>query len=101
MGYGGAAPSPSWFSGGGEGVFGMFGDTGLLGHLDPSLAMLVLVGIAVLCHQGVIPVPAALRNMDFWQGMMLWNIVQPLIFGRRGRRGGFGGFGGFGGYGGG
>ena len=32
--------------------------------------------------EGHIPV----QNLDFWQGMMLWNIIQPILFG--GRRGG-------------
>jgi len=67
---------------------------GLLGSLGQSHGMLVLVVIAVLCWKGIIPV----HRMSFFQMYMLWQMLEPLLFGGGRRRSyGYGGYGGMGG----
>eukprot|EP00747_Dinoflagellata_sp_TGD_P077495 gnl/TRDRNA2_/TRDRNA2_159618_c0_seq2.p1 gnl/TRDRNA2_/TRDRNA2_159618_c0~~gnl/TRDRNA2_/TRDRNA2_159618_c0_seq2.p1 ORF type:complete len:608 (+),score=123.88 gnl/TRDRNA2_/TRDRNA2_159618_c0_seq2:231-1826(+) len=61
-------------------------DDGLLGGLDQNTLLLLAAGFGFLCWKGVIPV----QNLDFWQGLMLWNMLQPLLFGNGGRRRGAG-----------
>eukprot|EP00927_Polykrikos_kofoidii_P027766 TRINITY_DN24323_c0_g1_i1.p1 TRINITY_DN24323_c0_g1~~TRINITY_DN24323_c0_g1_i1.p1 ORF type:complete len:706 (+),score=108.18 TRINITY_DN24323_c0_g1_i1:171-2288(+) len=69
---------------------GLVGGNGPFGQ---STVYIVLAGIGFLCWKGIIPI----HQMDFWQIMMLWNLVEPWLFGGRRRNRGFGGFGGFGG----
>jgi hypothetical protein len=75
------------------------GGGGLLDGMDQTTTLLVLGGAAYAFYKGLVPIPDFLKNMDFWQGMMLWQLVQPWLFGGRRRGGtGMGGFG-FGGMG--
>jgi len=62
---------------------------GLLGSLGQTHGMLVLVVIAVLCWKGIIPV----HRMSFFQMYMLWQMIEPLLFGGRRRSYGYGGYG--------
>lgn len=71
---------------------------GLLDGLDQTTLLLLAAGFGFLCWKGIIP----LQSLDFWQMIMLWNFVEPILFGGRRRRGhgGMGSFGpGFGGLG--
>eukprot|EP00927_Polykrikos_kofoidii_P060481 TRINITY_DN55447_c0_g1_i1.p1 TRINITY_DN55447_c0_g1~~TRINITY_DN55447_c0_g1_i1.p1 ORF type:complete len:483 (+),score=93.42 TRINITY_DN55447_c0_g1_i1:130-1578(+) len=70
------------------------GGGGLLGGMGQTGTLLVVAGIGYACWTGIIPV----HRMSWFQLYMLWNMIQPLLFGGRSRRG-YGGFGGFGGYG--
>jgi len=65
---------------------------GLLGSLGQTQGMLVLAVIAVLCWKGIIPV----HRMSFFQMYMLWQMLEPLLFGGRRRSYGYGGYGGYG-----
>ncbi|CAE8616818.1 unnamed protein product, partial [Polarella glacialis] len=78
---------------------------GLLDGLDQNTLFLLCAGVGYACWKGIIPI----HQLDFWQIMMLWNLVQPILIGgrRRGSNamgsfgGGFGGVGmGHGGFGG-
>merc|ERR1712039_1114046 len=74
--------------GGGYGGYGRGGGGGgLLSGLDPTITLFIVAGIGFLCWKGIIPV----HRMSWFQIYMLWNIVQPLLFGGRGGGYGYGG----------
>lgn len=67
---------------------------GLLDNLDQTTLLFLAAGFGFLCWKGIIPV----QNLSFFQLYMIWQLVEPILFGGRRRRGGLGSFGG--GYGG-
>lgn len=65
--------------------YGGYSSGGLLSGMDQTTTLFILVGIGFLCWKGIIPV----HRMSWFQIYMLWNMVQPLLFGGRGGGGGY------------
>jgi len=60
------------------------------GEYGQLYTLVVVAGLAYACWKGIIPV----HRMSWFELMMLWNFLEPLLFGGRG--GGMGRYGGFG-----